>query len=264
MSQDNLTGTNILGCAAQYKTSTSYSLWVLVAENLTKYLPRDTDVPAEVPSDSGETNAHTQYWPWRLHAMWSTSRNPSSLLAEILPLNSTAPAWLSSASPKPLFVWVTCPSRILPALCPGAAGTQSSCWQEHRVDGGSKLQTLSHLKARIPSGRGPCHCTLARHTPTHCRETLYSRNLSPCAPTLPWVSIKTLVQGFSQKKKQHPLYMGVTVFPAFWRDLARGWMQWGASPAAGPLLAFILLFPASVSFYQIHKFCLSSWQADFF
>lgn len=61
MSQDNLTGTNILGCAAWYKTFTSYSLPVLVIEELTKYLPRDTDVPAEVQHDSGETNVHTQY-----------------------------------------------------------------------------------------------------------------------------------------------------------------------------------------------------------
>lgn len=61
MSQDTLTGTNILECTSPYKTFTSYSLCVLVTEELTKYLPRDTDVPAEVQCDSGETNAHTLY-----------------------------------------------------------------------------------------------------------------------------------------------------------------------------------------------------------
>lgn len=58
---DNLTGTNILDCTAQYETFTSYFLCVLVTEELTNYLPRDTDVPAEVQCDSGETNVHTLY-----------------------------------------------------------------------------------------------------------------------------------------------------------------------------------------------------------
>lgn len=61
MSQDILTGTNILERTAPYKTFTSYSLRVLVTEELTKYLPRDTDVPAEVQCDSGKTNVHTLY-----------------------------------------------------------------------------------------------------------------------------------------------------------------------------------------------------------
>lgn len=55
MSQDNLTGANILDCTAQYKAFTS----VLITEEVTKYLPRETGVPAMVRCNSGETNVHT-------------------------------------------------------------------------------------------------------------------------------------------------------------------------------------------------------------
>lgn len=216
MSQDNLTGANILGCAAQSKTSTSYSLWVLVAEELTKYLPRDTDVPAEVQSDSGETNAHTQYWPWRLHATWSTSRNASSPLAEILPLTSTAPARLSSASPKPLFVWVTCPFRILPAPCPGAAETQSSCWQEHRAD----RWWLNTTDTVTPEGNDPIskgatslHVSQA-HTYTLQRNLVLQKFIPLCSHTSLGLPQATGT-GFQPEKKATSSLLGCHGFPSF-------------------------------------------------
>lgn len=150
MSQDNLTGANILDCTAQYKTFTSDCLCVLVTEEVTKYLPRDTDVPAEVQRDSGETNVHTRYWPWRSYTMRSTSRNPSSPPAEILPLSSIGPAKPSSASTKPLFVWVIRPFRILHATCPGAVETQELLLT--RVQGGWRLDTADTI---APEGRDP-------------------------------------------------------------------------------------------------------------
>lgn len=94
--QNNLTGANILGCTAQYKTFTSYSLYVLVREEVTKYLPRDTDVPAGVT----ETVV-------RQRCMYNTdfgSCTSYGAPAEILPLTDTAPAKPSNASPKPLFI----------------------------------------------------------------------------------------------------------------------------------------------------------------
>lgn len=131
------------------------------------------------------------------------------------------------------------------------------------MDGGSTLQTPLQLKARITSGREPCHCLLARHTPVRSRETLYLSTISLCSHTSPSLCQATGTR-FQLEQKQHPLCLGVMVFPAFRWDSARGWMQWEASPAAGPLLAFTFLFPASISVYQLHSFHLSSWQADFF
>lgn len=215
MSQDNLTGTNILGCAAQYKTSTSYSLWVLVAENLTKYLPRDTDVPAEVPSDSGETNAHTQYWPWRLHAVWSTSRNPSSPLAEILPLNSTAPAWLSSASPKPII----CLSH-LPFQDPACSVPWSSWDPELLLTGAQSEWWLNTTDTVTPEGKDPIrkgamslHVSQA-HTYTLQINPILQKFIPLCSHTSLGLHQATGT-GFQPEKKATSSLHGCHGFPHF-------------------------------------------------
>lgn len=79
-----------------------------------------------------------------------------------------------------------------------------------RAQSGPKLHT-PHLKARIPSGRGSCHSTLPRHTPTHRGETLNSRNNSLGSCPSPGLYEAT-VRGFQPEQKQHPPCLGVMVF----------------------------------------------------
>lgn len=100
------------------------------------------------------------------------------------------------------------------------------------------------------------------HTYAPQRNTVFKKYL-PVLPHFP----RTLSRHWhriSARTKQHPQCLSVMVFPAFWWDLARGWMQWEASAAAGPLLVCVFLFPAPTSVFQLHRFCLSSWQTDFF
>lgn len=111
---------------------------------------------------------------------------------------------------------------------------------EGKEDGGSMLQTPALLKARIPSGKGPWHYTLTRHTPKYHRETQYLRNISQCSHTSPGLCPNTGTE-FQTEQKQHPQCLSVMVFPAFWWDPVRGWMQWEAAAAAGPLLACLSL-----------------------
>lgn len=81
--------------------------------------------------------------------------------------------------------------RALEQLRPGAVADEE-CEGECEADGGSTLQTPLHLKARILSGREPCHCLLAKHTPIHCRGTLYLSAIFLCSHTSPG-SVKPLV-----------------------------------------------------------------------
>lgn len=146
---------------------------------------------------------HMQYWLWQLYATQS--------IVETLPLNSRASAKLGSVLPKP---WSE--SSAISASCfatgPEAGQTWGSCWWEQRA--GRKLCALPHLKARIPSGRCSCHSTLARHTSTYHRQTLYFRSNSLCSHTFTKLCQGT-ARGLQPEQKQYSLCLGTGVFLLF-------------------------------------------------
>lgn len=146
---------------------------------------------------------HMQYWLWQLYATRS--------IIETLPLNSRASAKLGSVLPKP---WSE--SSAISASCfatgPEAGQTWGSCWWEQRA--GRKLCALPHLKARIPSGRCSCHSTLARHTSTYHRQSLYFRSNSLCSHTFTKLCQGT-ARGLQPEQKQYSLCLGTGVFLLF-------------------------------------------------
>lgn len=109
-------------------------------------------------------------------------------------------------------IWVICHFSIMLATGPEAGQTWGSCWWEQRP--GRKLCALPHLKARIPSGRCSCHSTLARHTSTYHRQTLYFRSNSLCSHTFTKLCQGT-ARGLQPEQKQYSLCLGTGVFLLF-------------------------------------------------